>query len=261
MRAGPLGALAAWTGFTLPSALLMLLFAYGTSGISGPIGTALIHGLKLVAVAIVAQAVWGMARTLTPDRPRAGLALAALAVVTLLGGAWGQVAAIVAGVLGGLWLCRNAASAPASSVRFAVPRSVGVVCLAASSGSQGLALFDAFYRSGALVFGGARRAAIAAIRRGRAGLDHRCGISCRLWRSASRAGTAVHLRRLPWCGGRPRAKRTSRCGRGSRRGPVSNFVREAVFRHQMTNLSPKITANWVFASVHSRGGRFHSWAA
>lgn len=167
MRAGPLGALAAWTAFTLPSALLMLLFAYVASSITGPIGAAVIHGLKLVAVAIVAQAVWGMARSLAPDRPRAGLALAALAVVTLLGGAWGQVVAIVAGGLGGLWLCRNAVSAPAGPVRFAVRRSVGVASLvafaallvglpllAASSGSQGVALFDAFYRSGALVFGG-----------------------------------------------------------------------------------------------------------
>lgn len=167
VRAGPLGAFAAWTGFTLPSALVMILFAYGASSMTGPIGVAAIHGLKLVAVAIVAQAVWGMARTLTPDRPRAGLALGALATVTLLGGAWGQVAAIGAGALGGLWLCRNPAATPAGPVRFAVPRSVGVVCLAtftlllvglplltARSGSQGLALFDAFYRSGALVFGG-----------------------------------------------------------------------------------------------------------
>lgn len=166
-RAGPLGALAAWTGFTLPSALLMILFAYGASSVTGPIGVAVIHGLKLVAVAIVAQAVWGMARTLTPDRLRATIALAALGIVTFLGGAWGQVAAIGGGALGGLWLCRNAASIPASPVLFAVPRRVGVACLATfalllvglpllagSSGSQGLALFDAFYRSGALVFGG-----------------------------------------------------------------------------------------------------------
>src|SRR5277367_6290768 len=64
MRAGYAGALAAWTGFTLPSAIILVLFAFGAGALSGPAGTGLLHGLKLVAVAIVAQAVWGMARTL-----------------------------------------------------------------------------------------------------------------------------------------------------------------------------------------------------
>jgi chromate transporter len=166
-RAGPLGALAAWAGFTLPSALLMLLFAYGASSFGGPIGMAVIQGLKLVAVAIVAQAVWGMARTLTPDRPRAALPLAALGVVTLLGGAWGQVVAITVGALGGLWLCRAPVPISGGTMLFAVPRRIGIACLATfvillvglpllapASASQGMALFDAFYRSGALVFGG-----------------------------------------------------------------------------------------------------------
>src|ERR1043165_4290697 len=74
MRAGYLGGLAAWTGFTLPSAFLLVLFAYGAGNLHGAIGTGLLHGLKLVAVAIVAQAVWGMARTLCPDRERASIA-------------------------------------------------------------------------------------------------------------------------------------------------------------------------------------------
>ena len=74
IRAGYAGALAAWTGFTLPSAIVMVLFAYGAGAIGGPLGTGLLHGLKLVAVAIVAQAVWGMARTLCPDRQRASIA-------------------------------------------------------------------------------------------------------------------------------------------------------------------------------------------
>lgn len=167
LRAGPLGAVAAWVGFTLPSACLMLLFAYGASRFDGPLGIAVIHGLTLVAVAVVAQAVWGMARTLTPDRPRAALALVALVTVTLLGGAWGQVVAIGVGAMGGLWLCRTTATATRQPIRFAVSRTVGVACLAlfvlllvglpllaSTSGLQGLALFDAFYRSGALVFGG-----------------------------------------------------------------------------------------------------------
>ena len=74
MRAGYLGALAAWTGFTLPSAIALVLFAYGAGGLSGLAGAGLVHGLKLVAVAIVAQAVWGMARSLCPDRERASIA-------------------------------------------------------------------------------------------------------------------------------------------------------------------------------------------
>src|ERR1700742_2577547 len=74
MRAGFLGGLAAWTGFTLPSAILLVLFAYGANALTGPIGIGLLHGLKLVAVAIVAQAVWGMARSLCPDRQRATIA-------------------------------------------------------------------------------------------------------------------------------------------------------------------------------------------
>jgi chromate transporter len=159
MRAGPLGALAAWAGFTLPSAFLMLLFAYGASSFDGPIGLAAIHGFKLVAVAIVAQAVWGMGRTLTPNRSRAGLALAALAVVTLLDGAWGQVAGIGVGAMGGLLLCRAVACAAGGRVRFAVPREVGLTCLAVFTlqlvglpllaeafGWQELTLFSAFYR-------------------------------------------------------------------------------------------------------------------
>jgi chromate transporter len=74
MRGGYLGGLAAWTGFTLPSAILLVLFAYGASALTGPVGAGLLHGLKLVAVAIVAQAVWGMARSLCPDRERAAIA-------------------------------------------------------------------------------------------------------------------------------------------------------------------------------------------
>jgi chromate transporter len=75
MRAGYLGGFAAWTGFTLPSAIVLVLFAFGAEALSGTVGNGLLHGLKLVAVAIVAQAVWGMARTLCPDRERASIAV------------------------------------------------------------------------------------------------------------------------------------------------------------------------------------------
>src|SRR6202522_4781748 len=74
MRAGYLGALAAWTGFTLPSAVALVVFAFGAGELSGTLGSGALHGLRLVAVAIVAQAIWGMARTLCPDRERASIA-------------------------------------------------------------------------------------------------------------------------------------------------------------------------------------------
>src|SRR5215475_14380172 len=81
LRAGYLGGLAAWVGFTLPSAVALVLFAYGAGALKGEIGSGLLHGLKLVAVAIVAQAVWGMARTLCPDRQRASIAGGAALIV------------------------------------------------------------------------------------------------------------------------------------------------------------------------------------
>ena len=82
LRAGYAGALAAWTGFTLPSAIALVLFAYGASALQGPSGAGLLHGLKLVAVAIVAQAVWGMARSLAPDRERASIAIVAALIIS-----------------------------------------------------------------------------------------------------------------------------------------------------------------------------------
>lgn len=167
LRGGPLGGLAAWCAFTLPSAFLLVLFALSAGAFGGPVGTGLIHGLKIVAVAVVAQAVWGMARTLTPDKERAGIALAAVLIVVFFAGSVGQVAAIVVGGLAGLWLCRNAATTTPAHLAFPVSRPVGFVCLAlffallallpvasSVSGAHGVALFDAFYRSGALVFGG-----------------------------------------------------------------------------------------------------------
>ena len=167
MRAGYLGGLAAWTGFTLPSAILLVLFAYGASALAGPIGTGLLHGLKLVAVAIVAQAVWGMARTLCPDRERASIALAAALIILFSGSPIAQIAAIALGGVAGLVVCRNAPPPAAGHVTVPVSRTVGVIALAAFfviliglpivrsfDQSQSIALFEAFYRSGALVFGG-----------------------------------------------------------------------------------------------------------
>ncbi|MDQ0134896.1 chromate transporter [Neorhizobium galegae] len=167
LRGGPLGALAAWTAFTLPSAILLVIFAMAATAFDGPIGAGLLHGLKVVAVAIVAQAVWGMAKSLTPDRERAGIALVAVLIVVFAAGAAGQIAAISLGALAGLALCRNGPVTGTTHLSFRVSRIVGTGCLAAfflllvglpivaaAVGSQGLALFDSFYRSGSLVFGG-----------------------------------------------------------------------------------------------------------
>jgi chromate transporter len=167
MRAGWLGALGAWTGFTLPSAALMVLFAYGAGGLHGPLGEGLIHGLKLVAVAIVGQAVWGMARTLTPDVVRGVIAVAAAVILLGSGWAFGQVAVIAAGAVLGLLLCRGSPPAPVGRLAVPVSKAAGILALAAyavlliglpvlarGSGSIALARFDAFYRAGALVFGG-----------------------------------------------------------------------------------------------------------
>src|SRR6202040_3349774 len=102
MRAGYLGGLAAWTGFTLPSAIALVLFAHGASTLQGPLGTGLLHGLKLVAVAIVAQAVWGMARSLCPDRERASIALAAALIILFSASSMAQIGAILLGGIAGL---------------------------------------------------------------------------------------------------------------------------------------------------------------
>src|SRR3974377_682383 len=107
MRAGYLGAAAAWTGFTLPSAILLVLIAYGAGSLHGAIGTGLLHGLKLVAVAIVGQAVWGMARTLCPDRERASIAAIAALIILFSGTSIAQIGAIVFGAAAGLSLCRH----------------------------------------------------------------------------------------------------------------------------------------------------------
>lgn len=164
---GLIGGLAAWAAFTLPSALLLLAFAFGAAAFDGPIGTGLIHGLKVVAVAVVAQAVWGMARTLAPDRERASIALAAVLLIVFVSGTVGQVGAIVLGALAGLWLCRGTPATTIGHLSFPVSRRSGVIALVLfavlllippllvkSSGAQTIALFDAFYRAGALVFGG-----------------------------------------------------------------------------------------------------------
>jgi chromate transporter len=169
MRGGFLGGVAAWTAFTLPSAILLVLFAYGANALQGTIGIGLLHGLKLVAVAIVAQAVWGMARTLAPDRERASIAVIAALIILFSSASVAQMGAISLGGVAGLWLCRTAPPASTKEGHMSIPvsRSIGLFALTAFfillfglpvltavGHSQAVALFDAFYRSGALVFGG-----------------------------------------------------------------------------------------------------------
>jgi chromate transporter len=162
---GILGGVAAWLGFTLPSALLLLACALGAAAFTGAVAEGFLHGLKLVAVAVVAQAVWGMTRTLTPDRARAMIALAAIAIVVIGEGSFGQIAAIALGAIAGLLVCRGGEAAVSGQLRFPVSRRGGIAALALfallfltalarSDASRAIALFAAFYRSGALVFGG-----------------------------------------------------------------------------------------------------------
>jgi chromate transporter len=167
MRAGYLGALAAWVGFTLPSAFAMLLFAYGVVAFGDALGSGWLQGLKIAAVAVVAQALLGMMQSLTPDRARATLAVVAAAVVFAFPNATGQIGAIVLGGGVGLWLLRDGASNASDSLHVQVSRRVAVASLtlffgllvalpilAAATGNQAFAYFDAFYRVGSLVFGG-----------------------------------------------------------------------------------------------------------
>ena len=165
LRAGPLGAAAAWAGFTLPSAILMLAIALGAAALDSALAVGVLHGLKLVAVAVVAQAVLGMAKSLTPDRERAGIAVLAVACMVLFGGVFGQVGGILVGGVLGLWLCRDDKRVDVLDAEMPVSRAAGLMALAAFVGllivtpllarlGQGFALFDAFYRAGALVFGG-----------------------------------------------------------------------------------------------------------
>jgi len=168
LRAGYPGALAAWIGFTLPSALAMVLFAYGLQVLSGIGASQWVHGLKIAAAAVVALAVLGMMRSLAPDRLRATIAVAAAVAVLAVPTASGQVAAIAAGGIAGVLMLRNGAIAsPSASLGLTVSRPAGALALllffalliglplaASRGGSETLQLFDSFYRSGSLVFGG-----------------------------------------------------------------------------------------------------------
>ncbi len=169
LRGGPAGMLAAWLGFTLPSAVAMTLLAYGV-GVMGDLSRAgWLRGLKLVAVAIVVQAVWGMGRTLAPDRARASLAVVACLVCLGVPSSPGQIGAIVLGGLAGaILLPRETSDAEPHSAldpRIPVPVAglllvafvallIGLPWLAQASGRHSVQLMNAFYQAGSLVFGG-----------------------------------------------------------------------------------------------------------
>jgi len=166
LRGGIAGALAAWLGFTLPSALAMIAFGYGVTALGDLSAAGWLHGLKIVAVAVVAQAVWSMARNLCPDRERLAIAAAATVVVLAVPTSLGQIAAIVlGGLIGWRLLPGETIALVPLPLRISRMWSVGAVVLffallvglplaASSTGSHLLAVFDAFYRSGSLVFGG-----------------------------------------------------------------------------------------------------------
>lgn len=166
-RAGWSGALAAWIGFTLPSALVLILFAFGVAQGSALAQSGAVQGLKVVAVAVVAQAVLGMARSLCPDRLRAGLAVASTLLVLAVPGAWGQLAAIACGAVVGWRLVQPPTRSAVHPGASRVSARVGVLLLglfvvlllalplvAATSGAMVWQAVAAFYQAGSLVFGG-----------------------------------------------------------------------------------------------------------
>jgi chromate transporter len=167
LRAGCAGALAAWMGFTLPSALVMVLFAYGVGALGDVAGSGWLHGLKVAAVAVVAQAVLGMARTLAPDRSRATLGVVAAIIALTVPSAWGQISAIALGAAVGVMLLRSKQQLEHSALPLSVSRTTGAILLAlffvlliclpllaALTSAQVVKEFAAFFRAGSLVFGG-----------------------------------------------------------------------------------------------------------
>ena len=166
-RAGWPGLLAAWAGFTLPSAVLMILFALGVARYQGIVESGWLHGLKIVAVAVVAQAVWGMARSLCTDRLRVGMAFFSAVATSVLPSVVGQMAVIIFSGLLGRWALKIEPASDESPCSYPVSRRTGTVALtlfvlllallpmwAAASNSPLAVLLEGVYRAGALVFGG-----------------------------------------------------------------------------------------------------------
>src|SRR5499433_471839 len=166
-RAGLVGGLAHWIGFTWPSALVLIAFAYGLEFVGAASGAGWLHGLKLVAVPVVALAIWGMARTLCPDRERATLAILTAIVALAWPTAAGQVLPIAAAGFFGWWFFPPENAPSALHIRVPISKRIGTVCWIVFFGlllvlplirqmiaREALAVFDSFYRAGALVSGG-----------------------------------------------------------------------------------------------------------
>lgn len=166
-RSGYAGALAAWAGFTLPSAIALILFALGIASYGDAMPSGVLHGLKVVAVAVVVQAVWGMARNLCPDAPRITIMAAATCFVLLVPSTLGQVGVIAIATVIGLLLFKPQQGAAHDPLPIAIRRRVGLFwltlffallmglpLLTATFPNQTLSMVDAFYRAGSLVFGG-----------------------------------------------------------------------------------------------------------
>ncbi len=166
MRAGIPGALAAWIGFTTPSAVALILFGYGVTTLGNLSAAAWLHGLKIVAVSVVAQAVWGMAKNLCPDRERQAIAAAATVLALAAPSTLGQIGAIIlGGLIGWRFLPGETIALIPLPIRISRFWSIGAIILffgllaalpfaEAATGSHLIALVNAFYRSGSLVFGG-----------------------------------------------------------------------------------------------------------
>lgn len=167
-QAGIKGALAAWVGFTLPSAAALILFAYSVTSLKGAlVQTGWLHGLKVVAVAVVAQAIWGMAKTLCPDRLRGTAAILAAVFMLAWPSSWGQILVILLGGMFGLLFLKGDTPQESASLQVPIRPSVALFCLvlfailllgipvlASLVPSHATALVDSFYRTGSLVFGG-----------------------------------------------------------------------------------------------------------
>lgn len=166
-RSGYAGALAAWAGFTLPSAIALIIFAVGVTSYGDGLPAGVLHGLKVVAVAVVAQAVWGMARNLCSDVPRITIMAAAACLVLLIPSAWMQVGAIAGAAAIGLMLFSPPQDAAHDPLPITIGRRAGLIwltlffallmglpVLTATFANQALSMVDAFYRAGSLVFGG-----------------------------------------------------------------------------------------------------------
>ncbi len=166
-QAGYTGAFAAWFGFTMPSALLLILFAVGLTNYHDMLPSSALHGLTIVAVAVIIQAVWGMGRSLCPDKPRITLMIAVSCFLLLFPSSWAQVLAILAAAAIGLFVCTPEKNQPHQPLNINITKQQGVIwislffvllfslpLLVELVPSQSVQLFDSFYRTGSLVFGG-----------------------------------------------------------------------------------------------------------